>query len=76
MSSDIRPVSYGTEIPIPTPPNSLTLGDDNGNDIGNELCPHELSDAVFVECATASSESQLLSQSYLNDLVYDLSLSK
>lgn len=42
--------------------------------MGNELCQAQLSDPVFLESSTASSEPHLLSQSDLNDLVRDLDL--
>lgn len=71
LDSAIRPVSHGSEIPVPQPPSNL-------DDI---LSESEDSDALASQDESSSDFSvdegpQLFSQSELNDLVRDLGLSK
>ena len=69
LDSAIRPVLHGPELPIPTPPDDITLTE------VTESVPHVQNDPDFVEDDTIN-EPHFLTQEDLNDLVRNLGLCK
>lgn len=70
LDSAIRPVLHGPGLPIPSPPDDITMTEEFP-DIQDEL----QNDSDFVE-EDATNEPHFLTQDDLNDLVRDLGLSK
>jgi hypothetical protein len=76
--SAIRPVPHSEELFVPKPPENLTFSDDSSD--SNEVHGQQEGDNVdcdpTFEASCSSSESHLLTQGDLNDLVCDFNLSK
>jgi len=71
LSSAMRPVPHSEDLPPP----HLTLEDESEHEAATEVPKEEQNDATF-ETSTSSCEPHLLTQGELNDLVWDLELSK
>ena len=75
LPSALRPVPHSEELPTLRPPSNLTLEDESEHEAATEVPKEEQDDAAF-ETSTSSCEPHLLTQGELNDLVWDLKLSK
>ena len=75
LPSVMRPVPYSEDLPIPHLPTHLTVEDESEHEEATEV-PKEAQDDATFETSTSSCEPHLLSQGELNDLVWDLELSK
>ena len=75
LPSAMRPVPHSENLPIPHPPTHLTLQEESELKAATEVPKEEQDDATF-ETSTSSCEPHLLTQGELNDLVWDLKLSK
>lgn len=73
LPSAIRPVSHCVDLPVPQPPENVTI-EDELDDITTEA-QHEQHDPTYSTDST-SREPHLVTQGELNDLVRDLNLSK
>ena len=71
----MRPVPHSEDLTIPHPPTHLTLEDESEHEAATEVPNEEQDDATF-ETSLSSCERHLLTQGELNDLVWDLKLSK
>ena len=70
LSSALRPIPHGPDVPVPSPPNTL---DDIQLSSGSETYSNDESDFCHDD---ESNEPQVFGQSELNDLVRDLGLAK
>lgn len=83
LPSAMRPVPHSEELPVPKPPEKLTVSEEEEEepmnvgavDYGDADADDVMQDPSF-EASGSSSEPHLLDQGDLNDLVRDLNLSK
>ena len=75
LPSAMRPVPQSEDLPIPHPPTHLTLEDELEHGAATEVPNEERDDPTF-ETSTSFCEPHLLTKGELNDLVWDLKLSK
>jgi hypothetical protein len=76
--SAMRPVQHSEELPVPKPPENLTVSNDNSDsdqnhgqqEVGKADC-----DPTF-KASCSSNEPHLLTQRDLNDLIPDMNLSQ
>lgn len=73
LQSAIRPVAHSSEIPIPLPPSGTTDDDTESSMSSDE---HESQEDCYAQQSEIDKSPQLITQSKLNDLVRDLSLTK
>jgi len=71
----MRSVLHSEDLPIPHPPTHLTLENESEHEAATEV-PKEAQDDATFETSTSSCEPHLLTQGELNDLVWNLELSK
>jgi len=71
----MMPVPHSEDLPIPHLPTHITLENESEHKAATEVPKEEQDDATF-ETSTSSCEPHLLTQGELNDLVWDLELSK
>jgi hypothetical protein len=77
LASALRPVPHDDSLPVPKPPESWTLDEEDEKETGDDEEPTQMeaaADPDFVP--STSSDPHLISQAELNDLVRDLGLSK
>lgn len=73
LPSAMRPIQHSDELPVPVPPESIILREEEENRVEDNV-DNEVEDPDFQ--TLDSSEPHLLEQEDLNDLVRDLKLSK
>ncbi|KAL7630757.1 UNVERIFIED_CONTAM: hypothetical protein RMT77_019028 [Armadillidium vulgare] len=81
LPSAVRPIEHSKERPVPKPPHTWSLDEENSEHSDSpteeeQSADEKIDDDPQVEESVSSTEPQLISQAKLKDLVRDLNLTK
>ena len=76
LPSEMRSVPHSADLPVPKPPTNMKLSDSESSDEDVVQANNNMDCDPTFAAASFSSETHLLTQGDLNDIVHDLNLSK